>query len=505
MKRRYVGAIDQGTTSTRFFIYDHDCNVVAQAQREHKQYFPQPGWVEHDAAEILHNAYEVTQRALTKAGLTSGDLAAIGVTNQRETIVAWDGQTAAPLGRAIVWQDARTAEICRALEKKHGPELFWRVCGLPVSTYFSAAKIKWLLENSPAVARTARDGRLMLGTMDAWLIWRLTGGRHGGVHATDATNASRTLLMDIQNVAWDEEMLGVFGVERQWLPEIRPSCGVYGHTDPNGPLEAAVPIAGNLGDQQAALFGQCCFDAGQAKNTYGTGCFLLLNTGSRLARSQGGLLSTVAFQEADGAVSYALEGSVAVAGSLVQWLRDNLGLIRSAHEIEPLARTVADNGGLYLVPAFSGLFAPHWDAKARGLMIGLTHYINKGHIARAALEAVAMQTWEVVRAMTDDAGAALSQMRVDGGMVENELLMQFQSDILDLPVIKPQNTETTVLGAAFAAGLAVGYWSDKQSLRAKAAVEKTWRPTMGQAQRQRCVAAWLRAVERAKGWLVEED
>ena len=501
MSRDYIGAIDQGTTSSRFVVFDRNCRVVASAQKEHKQIFPNPGWVEHDPEEIIFNTGQVIRQALDQAGLSGGDLAAIGVTNQRETTVAWDPQTGKAHCNAIVWQDTRTRGNQRRLKARHGDDLFWQKCGLPVSTYFSGTKMKWMLDNIAEVQQAAKQGRLMFGTIDAWLIWRLSGGPKGGAHVTDATNASRTLLMDIASLEWDQGMLDVFGVDAAWLPEIRSSSEVYCHCDPAGPLGANSPISGILGDQQAALCGQCCFEPGQAKNTYGTGCFLLMNTGKDLVHSKHGMLSTVAYSDPVHGVHYALEGSIAVAGSLIQWLRDNLMFFNDAPEVEQLAQTVKDNGGVYFVPAFSGLFAPHWDNTARGLMIGLTHYVNRGHIARAALEAVAFQTWEVMQAMAEDAGKPLAELKVDGGMVENDLLMQFQSDLLGLAVSKPVNKETTVLGAAFAAGLAVGFWPDKDAVCGLVSLEKTWTPNMNEQTRDQAVNGWLRAVEKSRGWI----
>lgn len=501
MGRDYIGAIDQGTTSSRFVVFDRNCKVVASAQKEHKQIFPNPGWVEHDPEEIIENTGQVIRDALAVAGINGGDLAAIGVTNQRETTVAWDPRTGKPYYNAIVWQDTRTAAISDALKERHGDELFWRKCGLPVSTYFSGTKMKWMLDNVPEIQKAATDGRLMFGTIDTWLIWRLSGGAKKGTHVTDTTNASRTLLMDIATTAWDPGMLEVFGIDAAWLPDIRSSSEEYCRCDPQGLIGADTPISGILGDQQAALCGQCCFEPGQAKNTYGTGCFLLMNTGNDLVHSKHGMLTTVAYSDPVHGTHYALEGSIAVAGSLIQWLRDNLMFFNNAPEVEELARKVNDNGGVYFVPAFSGLFAPHWDNTARGLMIGLTHYVNRGHIARAALEAVAFQTWEVMQAMAEDAGKPLAELKVDGGMVENDLLMQFQSDLLGLPVSKPQNKETTVLGAAFAAGLAVGFWSDKDTVCDLVSMEKTWTPNMTEQTRNQAVNGWLRAVEKSRGWI----
>ncbi len=494
---QFIGAIDQGTTSTRFMLFDREGRIVDFAQKEHRQIFPRPGWVEHDPMEIWQATVEVVGSGLEKAGLEAGDLAAVGLTNQRETIVAWDRQTGRPLHNAVVWQDTRTGALCRRLAGNHGMDRYREIVGLPLATYFSGPKMRWLLENSPEVQEAAGRGTLCFGTVDAWLIWNLTGGSEGGLHATDVTNASRTMLMGIHSLEWDPGMLDALGVVREMLPEIRPSSAEYAAA--SGILEG-VPIAGVLGDQQAAVFGQTCFDPGDAKNTYGTGCFLLLNTGGEAVLSRHGLLTTLAYQVEGQPPVYALEGSVAIAGALVQWLRDNLGLIEQASEVERLAASVPDNGGIYFVPAFSGLFAPYWRSDARGAIVGMTGYAGRGHIARAALEATAYQTREVVDAMQQDSGVPLGRLKVDGGMVRNELLMQFQADILDVPVIRPTIAETTVLGAAYAAGLAVGFWSGFDELRANWQADKTWQPAMEASHRAKLFNGWLKAVERTFDW-----
>jgi glycerol kinase len=495
---KFVGALDQGTTSTRFMIFDHAGGVVAIHQKEHEQIFPRPGWVEHDPAEIWARTREVIEGALDKAGLTSGDLAAVGVTNQRETAVAWDRSTGEPLANAIVWQDMRTDRLVADLGAADGPDRFRGRTGLPLATYFAGPKMRWMLDNVPAVRAALHDGRLAFGTVDAWCIWNLTGGPRGGVQVTDVTNASRTMLMDLGTLDWHPGLLDAIGVPREALPEIRSSSEVYGTGV--GDL-AGVPIAGALGDQQAALFGQTCFAVGEAKNTYGTGCFMLLNTGERIVPSERGLLTTVAYRIGGQPAVYALEGSIAIAGALVQWLRDNLGIISSAAEVEALAQTVDDNGGVYIVPAFSGLFAPYWRSDARGVIAGLTRFANKGHLARAALEAVAWQTREVLDAMDADSGVPLAALKVDGGMVGNELLMQVQADVVGVPVIRPEVAETTALGAAYAAGLAVGYWRDKEDLRANWQEGRRWEPAMDPARRDLEYASWKKAVTRTFDWV----
>jgi len=500
---KYVGAVDQGTTSNRFIIFDHGGQIVAVSQKEHEQIFPQPGWVEHNPLEIWQNTEEVIQGALGKAKFSGSDLAAVGITNQRETTVIWDKTTGRPFMNAIVWQCTRTDEICRELIREHGQDGFRDTTGLPIATYFSGPKIKWILDHVTEARTAADNNQAFFGTMETWLIWWLTGGPNGGSHVTDVTNASRTMLMNLKSLQWDEEILKTLGIPRQILPRIVPSSdsGTWGATRKDGPLNATVPVCGALGDQQAALLGQTCFNEGEAKNTYGTGCFLLLNTGHKPVISSQGLLTTVGYQINEQPPVYCLEGSIAIAGALVQWLRDNLGLIASAPEIEDLAMTVKDNGGAYFVPAFSGLFAPYWRSDARGVMAGLTRYVNKGHIARAVLEASAYQTRDIVDAMNKDSGVALSLLKVDGGMVANELLMQFQSDILDVPVVRPKVTETTALGAAYAAGLAVGFWSGLEELHKNWAKDKTWRPAMEPALRKKSYREWHKAVDRTFKWV----
>ena len=484
-------------------LFDAAGLPVAVAQKEHRQIFPRPGWVEHDPAEIWARTRDVVAEALGRAGVGRADLAAVGIANQRETVVAWDRRTGEPLCNAVVWQDTRTKALCDELARDGGQDRFRHRAGLPLATYFSGPKMRWLLENEPAVARATGEGRLAFGTIDAWLIWNLTGGPDGGVHVTDVTNASRTMLMDLRTLAWDAELLEVFGVPREALPRIVPSVDhqPWGTTRADGPFADAVPVCGCLGDQQAALVGQTCFTPGESKNTYGTGCFMLLNTGTKLVPSASGLLTTVAYRYKDDAPVYALEGSIAVAGSLVQWLRDNLGLIRSSADVEPLARTVADNGGVYFVPAFSGLFAPYWRSDARGVIAGMTGYANRGHLARAVLEAVAYQTRDVLDAMERDSGVRLTGLRVDGGMAANDLLMQFQADVLGVPVTRPTVPETTALGAAYAAGLSVGFWSGIEELKAQWHADKTWTPAMPDAERERLLAGWHKAVERSMGWV----
>jgi glycerol kinase len=501
MAAKYIGAIDQGTTSTRFIVFDAAGKVVVCAQRDHQQIYPQPGWVEHDAEEIWDCTQEVMAQAMDEAGLKASDLAAIGITNQRETTVLWNKRTGKPLGNAIVWQDTRVADGVGKLAKEPGDAFFRTRTGLPLSTYFSALKLRWLLENIPGARRQADAGEVLFGNIDSYLLWKLTGGQNKGVHATDVTNASRTQLMNLKTLQWDEALLRAFSIPRQILPEIRSSSEVYGHIA-QGPL-SGVPVAGILGDQQAALVGQTCFKSGEAKNTYGTGCFLLMNTGEKPTESKHGLLTTVAYKLGDQPARYALEGSVAIGGALVQWLRDNLGLIKTSAEVEELALTVEDNGGVYMVPAFSGLYAPYWKESARGVIAGLTRYANKGHLARAVLEAVAFQTREVVEAMEQDSGIRLEELRADGGMVSNDLLMQFQADILDRPVVLPSTKETTSLGAAYAAGLAVGFFSSVDALREHWSVEKTWKPAMDPSRREQMYRQWKKAVTRAFDWVEE--
>jgi glycerol kinase len=499
----YILAIDQGTTSSRAIIFDKAGSIISTGQLEHEQIFPRAGWVEHDAAEIWRNTGEVIGQALGKANLTRHDIAAVGITNQRETAVVWDRTTGEPVYNAIVWQDTRTQPIVDRLAADGGVERFKAKVGLPLATYFSGTKIVWILENVPGARQKAEAGDLLFGTTDTWVLWNLTGGIEGGVHATDVTNASRTMFMDLETLQWDDEILAAFGVPRSMLPEIKSSSEVYGVANEHSLLRET-PIAGILGDQQAATFGQAAFDAGEAKNTYGTGNFLIFNTGEEIVHSKNGLLTTVGYKLGDAPVHYALEGSIAVTGSLVQWLRDNLGLISSASEVEELAATVEDNGGAYFVPAFSGLFAPYWRPDARGALVGLTRYVNKGHIARAALEAIAFQTRDVVEAVNADAGIDLSELRVDGGATANDTLLQFQADILGVPVVRPVVAETTALGAAYAAGLAVGFWSGLDELRANWQEDRRWTPAMDESERQRLDRNWKKAVTKTLDW-VDED
>ncbi len=495
---RYVGALDQGTTSTRFMIFDHAGAVVAVDQKEHEQIYPKPGWVEHDANEIWTRSVEVIRGCLAKAGVAASDLAAVGVTNQRETTVVWDRRSGKPIHNAIVWQDTRTADICNELAKDGGQDRLRPKVGLPLATYFSGPKVKWILENVAGARARAEAGDLLFGNIDTWCIWNLTGGVDGGVHVTDVSNASRTMLMNLATLDWDPEILQLMGIPRAMLPAIKASSEVYGTAV--GDL-AGVPVSGDLGDQQAALFGQTCFSAGEAKNTYGTGCFMLLNTGTKPVPSNSGLLTTLGYKIGKEPAVYCLEGSIAITGALVQWLRDNLAMIKTSPEIEELAKTVDDNGGVYFVPAFSGLFAPYWKNDARGVIAGLTRYVNKGHIARAVLEATAWQTREVLDAMNADSGVALTALKVDGGMVYNELLMQFQSDVLNVPVIRPKVAETTALGAAYAAGLAVGFWAAVEDLRVNWQKDKEWHPAMDAATRDKDYKLWKKAVTRTFEWV----
>ncbi len=497
MKERYVAAIDQGTASSRCLVFDRSGRIVSVAQKEHRHIYPRPGWVEHDPEEIWDNVEEVVERALVQARLEACDLVAVGIANQRESTIVWDRATGRPVHPAINWQDMRTDQIVRGLAAEFGQEHFRERSGLPASTYFSGPKLRWLLDTIPGLRQRAQDGEVLFGTIDSWLIWRLTGH-----HLTDVTNASRTLLMNIHTLDWDDELLAAVGVPRAMLPPIRSSAEVYGEA---GGRLAGVPVAAALGDQQAALFGQTCFSPGDAKCTYGTGSFLLLNTGERPVLSDRGLLTTLCCRVGDQTPTYALEGSIAVTGALVQWFRDNLALIGSAPEIETLARTVQDNGGCYFVPAFSGLFAPHWRSDARGVITGLTGYITKGHLARAVLEATAWQTREVVEAMISDAGVSMSTLRVDGGMTANNLLMQFLADVLDVSVVRPIVAETVSLGAAYAAGLAVGFWSDTDALRANWHIAAQWRPDMDSDRRERGYRKWRKAVARATDWLDDDD
>jgi len=476
-------------------VFDHAGAVIAAEQKEHRQIYPQAGWVEHDAEEIWACTQFVIEGALRVGNISATDIAAVGITNQRETIVAWDRRTGRTLHNAIVWQDTRTDGICRELTANGGQDRFRATTGLPVATYFSAPKIRWLLENVPDLRRRVENGEALFGTIDSWIIWKLT-----GEHFTDVTNASRTLLLNIHSLDWDAELLGLFEIPRSALPRIGASSGSIAHVRPNSALAGAV-ITGDLGDQQAALFGQTCFAPGEAKNTYGTGCFLLLNIGETAMESKRGLLTTVAYKLGAAKPVYALEGSVAIAGALVQWLRDNLGIIKSSAEVESLAASVEDNGGIYFVPAFSGLFAPHWRADARGAILGMTRYANKGHVARAALEATAYQTLEVLEAMQRDSGVSLRALKVDGGMVFNELLMQFQADLLGVPVIRPAVTETTALGAAYAAGLAVDYWADLDELRANWRAGNEWKPQGEPGKMASLYLQWEKAVSRTLDWV----
>ncbi len=496
--QQYVAAIDQGTTSTRCIIFNKQGKIICSEQQEHQQYFPQPGWVEHDANEIWQRVEDVLTRAVEKCDLQARDLAAVGITNQRETTLVWDRSSGEPVYPAIVWQDTRTSQICNALAAEGGQDRYRKTTGLPLATYFAGPKIQWILDNDPAFRQKAESGDLLFGTMDTWLLWKLTGGINGGLHITDVTNASRTLCMDLATLDWDDSILADFNIPRAMLPSIQSSSQVYGEIK-IGALHG-VPIAGILGDQQAALFGQTCYSVGEAKNTYGTGCFMLLNTGTDIVQSLNGLLTTVAYKIGNQPAVYALEGSIAIAGALVQWLRDNLGIIQQSADIEPLARSVADNGGIFFVPAFSGLFAPYWRSDARAIIAGMTRYTNKGHIARAVLEATAFQVREVLDAMNKDSGVDLRALKVDGGMVCNDLLMQFQADLLNVPVIRPLVSETTALGAAYAAGLAVSFWKEIEDLRANWAEDKRWEPAMEEGQRDKLFGGWKKAVTRTFDW-----
>lgn len=499
---QYVIAIDQGTTSTRAIVFDHSGSIVSTGQMEHEQIFPQAGWVEHNAVEIWDNTREVIASALSKANLTRHDIAAVGITNQRETAVVWDKNTGEPVYNAIVWQDTRTQPIVDELARDGGADRFKQKVGLPLATYFGT-KIKWILDNVDGARERAEAGDLLFGNTDAWVLWNLTGGTDGGVHATDVTNASRTLFMDLETLQWDQEILDVFGVPASMMPAIKSSSEVYGNVH-TSQLLRETPVAGILGDQQAATFGQAAFQAGEAKNTYGTGCFLIFNTGEEIVHSKNGLLTTLGYKLGDQKPHYALEGSIAVTGSLIQWLRDNLGMISSAPQVEELAAAVEDNGGVYIVPAFSGLFAPYWRADARGAIVGLTRYANKGHIARAALEATAFQTREVLDAVNADSGVPLTELKVDGGMVANDALMQFQADILGVPVVRPKVIETTALGAAYAAGLAVDFWNDLGELSANWGEDKRWEPQLDAAEQERQLRLWKKAVTKSMDW-VDED
>ena len=494
----YVGAIDQGTTSTRFMIFDRGGNVIGIDQKEHEQIYPKAGWVEHDAMEIWSRTTEVISGALAKANITSADLAAVGITNQRETTLVWDRKTGQPVYNALVWQDTRQQDIVDMVADGNQDRLREKT-GLPLATYFSGTKIRWILDNVEGARARAEAGDLMFGNMDTWVIWNLTGGIDGGVHVTDVTNASRTLLMNLATLDWDDELLSIVGVPRAMLPTIKASSEVYGSA--KGEPLAGIPVAGDLGDQQAATFGQAAYDIGDAKNTYGTGNFMLLNTGTEMVPSKSGLLTTVGWKLGDQPAIYCLEGSIAITGALVQWLRDNLGMISTSQEVESLAATVDDNGGMYFVPAFSGLFAPYWRGDARGAIVGLTRYVNKGHFARAALEATAWQTREVLDAMEADSGVTLKELKVDGGMVYNELLMQFQADCLQVPVIRPKVAETTALGAAYAAGLAVGFWSSYDDLRQNWGKDAEWTPKMSADEIEAEYAQWKKAVTKTFDWV----
>ncbi|MFJ4158577.1 glycerol kinase GlpK [Microbacterium testaceum] len=498
----YVLAIDQGTTSTRAMIFDKSGSVVSVGQKEHEQIFPRAGWVEHDPAEIWRNTQEVIGLALSRADITRHDIAAVGITNQRETAVVWDKNTGKPVYNAIVWQDTRTQSIVDRLADGD-PERYKSIVGLPLATYFSGTKIVWILENVDGAREKAEAGDLLFGTTDTWVLWNLTGGIDGGVHATDVTNASRTLFMDLETLSWREDILADFGVPASMLPEIRSSSEVYGTVESSSLLRET-PIAGILGDQQAATFGQAAFDPGESKNTYGTGNFLIFQTGEEIVHSKNGLLTTLGYKLGDQPARYALEGSIAVTGSLIQWLRDQLGIISSAPEVEKLAESVDDNGGVYFVPAFSGLFAPYWRPDARGAIVGMTRYVNRGHIARAALEATAFQSREVLDAVNADSGVDLAELKVDGGMTANDALMQFQADILGVPVVRPVVAETTALGAAYAAGLAVGFWDNLDDLRANWQEDKRWEPNMDDSERERELRLWKKAVTKSMDWIDDD-
>ncbi|WP_433558416.1 glycerol kinase GlpK [Pseudonocardia xinjiangensis] len=499
----FVGAIDQGTTSTRFMIFDHSGNEVGRHQLEHDQILPQAGWVEHNPVEIWERASAVVQTALNRSGLSSSDLVSLGITNQRETAVVWDKRTGRPLYNAIVWQDTRTDRIASALDRDGRGDVIRQKAGLPPATYFSGGKVQWILENVDGAREAAESGNAIFGNTDTWLMWNLTGGKDGGVHVTDPTNASRTMLMNLETLDWDDELLGFFNIPRSMLPEIKPSScpESYGTTLTKGPLAGEVPITGDLGDQQAATVGQVCFAPGEAKNTYGTGNFMLLNTGTELVRSKAGLLSTVCYKFGDEPVVYALEGSIAVTGSAVQWLRDQLGIISGAAESESLARQVEDNGGVYFVPAFSGLFAPYWRSDARGAIVGLSRYNTNAHLARATLEAICYQSRDVAEAMEKDSGVHLEVLKVDGGVTANELCMQIQADVLGVPVSRPVVAETTALGAAYAAGLAVGFWKNTDELRTNWNESKRWEPRWSDEQRSTGYERWKKAVTRTLDWV----
>lgn len=495
---KYIAALDQGTTSTRCIIFDNQANIISSYQREHKQIYPQAGWVEHDPMEIYQNALSCFQQAINSAGCNRSDIVALGITNQRETSLIWNKKTGKPYYNAIVWQDIRTDKICNMLNQDDMGQIFFEKTGLPLATYFSGPKIKWLLNNLPAIKADINKNEVLFGNIDTWLIWNLTGGINGGKHITDVSNASRTMLMDLEKLNWDENLCQILEIPMSILPEILPSSYIYGQWTIEN---SSITVSGDLGDQQAALFGQVGFNVGDAKNTYGTGCFMLLNTGHSVIKSKHGLLTTVGYKIGDNKPVYCLEGSIAITGALVQWLRDNLGIISNSSDIEQLASSVQDNGGLYFVPAFSGLFAPYWRSDARGLIIGLTQFINKGHIARAALEATAFQTREVLDAMINDSHINLAQLKVDGGMVVNDFLMQFQADILDVPVIRSNVTETTALGAAYSAGLAVGYWNGLDDLLKNWREDKKWTPKIDSSEREKLISSWKKAVNRSFGWV----
>ncbi len=501
MPPNYVAAVDQGTTGTRFMIFDRQGQVVSSLYEEHRQIYPQPGWVEHDASEIWVKTRRVIGGALAESGLSVADIAGVGITNQRETAIVWDPKTGEPLCNAIVWQDTRTRGICQRLQADGLEETIRATAGLPIATYFSGPKLKWMLDNIPNLRQKADRGEAVFGNVDTWLIWNLTGGPEGGAHITDVTNASRTMLMDLRTLDWDPELLDILDIPNQMLPQIRPSSDPahYGQTLADGPLGGSVPVCGDLGDQQAALFGQACYTPGEAKNTYGTGCFMLLNTGPEAVPSQNGLLTTVAYGLPTG-TTYALEGSIAITGAAVQWLRDNLGLIQDAAESEAIAQSVEDAAGIYFVPAFSGLFAPYWDMDARGVIVGLTRYVNKAHLVRATLEAICYQTRDVLEAMRVDSGIELSALKVDGGATVNDFLMQLQADIVGVPVVRPTVHETTALGAAYAAGLATGLWSGLDELRANWGVDRQFMPAWDETRRAEGYRGWKKAIERTHGW-----
>ncbi|MBK7896325.1 MAG: glycerol kinase GlpK [Candidatus Promineifilaceae bacterium] len=498
---KYVAAIDQGTTSTRCMIFNHSGESVAIHQMEHEQIFPKPGWVEHDPMEIWARTQDVVKGAMERAGITTKDLAAVGITNQRETTVVWDKNTGKPYHNAVVWMDTRNDKVVAEMAKDGGQDRFRPQVGLPLATYFSGLKVKWLLDNVPAIREAADAGDALFGNIDTWLIWNLTGGPNGGAHVTDVTNASRTMLMNLDTLSWNADIAAAMGIPMSMLPTIKSSSEVYGYTLDDGPFGGRIPVSGDLGDQQAATVGQACFSPGEAKNTYGTGCFMILNTGTEPVPSNNGLLTTLCYKFGDQPAVYALEGSIAITGALVQWLRDNLKMIKSAPEVEELAKTVDDNGGIYFVPAFSGLYAPYWKDDARGVIAGLTRYVNRGHFGRATLEATAYQTREVLDAMNADSGVDLTALKVDGGMVFNNLLMQFQADVLGVPVIRPKVAETTALGAAYAAGLAVGFWKNTDEMRENWGVDKTWEPATDSNASTELYAMWKKAVTRTFDWV----